>query len=454
MEDEQFSGSIGVDGYIRIGTGKNQLTLGASGGLLQVNSATQLPKILAPVASGCQPTSSTAAASGSFLGTNSRKQHYSPIPLSELRLSYGNFYNNNGQEDDSLVGDVAVDCAIEYPAGVYTPVYFQGKRVVTINPGGVAESDPVSVPIPANTQFFTRSYMQISSTTLQFPILGPAVQAQGEQAISETLANQDKTISGTITGGGYGFPPMRIRHLVARGTLVLGAVGDSIITGSGDTTDVYRGWFGIATAGVVCVQKVSLTSNRASFEASAVGRYRRWQLLENVNVAIDELGINDLSNSRTLAQIQADLLTVWQALNARGIKVWRTTIFPQTTSTDSWATTANQTVRAWETTRVSLNTWIRDGAPLASASNLTPVASGTTAALRAGSTGHPLSGYLETANQVEANAAGALTQNGGRWRVDLAVPTLDGTHPVTVLHTQIATVLTAAIPTFQAAVLA
>jgi hypothetical protein len=116
---------------------------------------------LAPVASGCQTTSSAAAASGTNLGTNIRKQHASPLPLSNIRLTYGNVYNNAGVEADTLVTACTVTAAVEYPATVYTPVYFSGKRAVTIDPGGFIESDPVPISIPANTQFFTRTHQEL-----------------------------------------------------------------------------------------------------------------------------------------------------------------------------------------------------------------------------------------------------------------------------------------------------
>jgi hypothetical protein len=115
------------------------------------------------------------------------------------------------------------------------------------------------------------------------------------------------------------------------------------------------------------------------------------------------LGTNDVG--RTLVQMQTDLTTIWTALSNRGMKVHAGTIPPGTTSTDSWATTANQTKKATEATRVAFNDWIR-----------------TTPA--------PLAGYVETADACET------ARNSGFWKVNGAAnyATTDGTHPTDVIH--------------------
>ncbi|HEY6019284.1 MAG TPA: SGNH/GDSL hydrolase family protein, partial [Candidatus Paceibacterota bacterium] len=55
-------------------------------------------------------------------------------------------------------------------------------------------------------------------------------------------------------------------------------------------------------------------------------------------------GLNDLSlGSRTKAQIEADIQTMLGQSNLTGKNTYKTTVGPRSTSTDSWATTANQT---------------------------------------------------------------------------------------------------------------
>jgi hypothetical protein len=77
---------------------------------------------------------------------------------------------------------------------------------------------------------------------------------------------------------------------------------------------------------------------------------------------IVQSGLNDLSlGSRTKAQIEADLQTIF-ALVA-GKRIYKTTITPRTTTTDAWATTANQTptVDGNMADLTGLNTDIRAG---------------------------------------------------------------------------------------------
>ena len=54
------------------------------------------------------------------------------------------------------------------------------------------------------------------------------------------------------------------------------------------------------------------------------------------------LGTNDLSGGLSAAQLQSSLLEIWAALAAQGCRVLVCTIPPHTNSTDTWATTTNQ----------------------------------------------------------------------------------------------------------------
>lgn len=117
--------------------------------------------------------------------------------------------------------------------------------------------------------------------------------------------------------------------------------------------------------------------------------------------------------------MQANLIMLWNQQNGYGQRVIQTTITPNTTSTDGWATTGNQTpVNATvESHRVQLNDWLRGGAPM---SGGLAVAVGTSGALLAGDTGHPLYGYWEITDNVES------ARNSGIWKAGY---TTDGLHP-------------------------
>lgn len=70
------------------------------------------------------------------------------------------------------------------------------------------------------------------------------------------------------------------------------------------------------------------------------------------------LGINDIHVGRTAAQIKADIVTAANSFPST-TKVYVGTVYPRTTSTDSWATTVNQTVDSGEAQRLALNALIR-----------------------------------------------------------------------------------------------
>jgi lysophospholipase L1-like esterase len=140
-----------------------------------------------------------------------------------------------------------------------------------------------------------------------------------------------------------------------------------------------------------------------------------------------ELGVNGLSAG--FATWSSHLLGTgtkgaWGSLAAFGVPIYQTTITPQTTSSDAWATVNNQTVASAgnETARLAANAWLRDGAPISAS----PAAGGTVAAvgasgvLRAGQTGHPLAGIIEVADLAES------ARDSGKWKAGY---TGDGTHP-------------------------
>jgi lysophospholipase L1-like esterase len=116
----------------------------------------------------------------------------------------------------------------------------------------------------------------------------------------------------------------------------------------------------------------------------------RGQLVPSYADIIVTYGRNDLTNGVELATLQSrfnTLVSDLRALNSSA-RIWSCTVFPKTSSTDTWQTEANQTVEAGtEAARVAFNEW-----------------------LRAGVSG--VYSNLDVASAVET------TSNGGKWRVD------------------------------------
>jgi lysophospholipase L1-like esterase len=300
---------------------------------------------------------------------------------------------------------------------------------VSIDAGGTVWSDPVSMAIPAATQFWTRTYVTVTAgqTWRSARQLNTALGEAGSASTSET----DLTTSGTISGSALGMAPCAIENLYVSDTQpVVLVTGDSIAYGAGDNTSTtpWGGFITRALEGVLPHQRVAMYGERLDHMFLNAFSRRRWPLATGCNIMLCEYPINDITLGTSLATIQSMLLTHWTNALSRGMRVWQTTITPVTTSTDSWATTANQTVVASNPVRILLNNWIRAGAPIDPTSKAA-VAVGTSGALLAGQSGHPLYGYFEIADLVET------ARDSGIWK---AAYTADGTHPTPTAHAAMA----------------
>lgn len=149
---------------------------------------------------------------------------------------------------------------------------------------------------------------------------------------------------------------------------------------------------------------------------SASNAAKRIALVQGMTSVIVSLGSNDVAQSRTLVQLQADSIAAWTALGAKGAKVFQCTITPKTTSTDAWATKANQTpVFAAGGVRDTYNDWLRAGA--------STVINGNTVTL--GMSGHPLTGVIDVSPAVE-DASDIHYWKSPSWTTDGAHPTAQG----------------------------
>lgn len=90
--------------------------------------------------------------------------------------------------------------------------------------------------------------------------------------------------------------------------------------------------------------------------------YTRMSLIQlgRFSSAIINNLINDITGGRSVAQIQADLTLVIRQLRGSGIRgVFVETVIPFPSSTDGYATLANQTAGAQNAVAQQINTWIR-----------------------------------------------------------------------------------------------
>jgi lysophospholipase L1-like esterase len=197
----------------------------------------------------------------------------------------------------------------------------------------------------------------------------------------------------------------------------VGIVGDSLMMGYLDTeVDSHKKGIGVRGAEYedVRYRRIPQGGDRMMYWTAA-NAAKRLALVQPATSVFCDLGSNDIANSRTLAQLQADAITTWTELGRQGARVFQMTILPKTTSTDSWATKANQTpvapAFAAGGVRQTFNAWLRAGA--------STVINGVTVTL--GMAGHPLSGVVDISSAVED------TTDSNYWKSPSW--TTDGGHP-------------------------
>ncbi len=137
---------------------------------------------------GTQVTSSAVATSAdvpiagsSVLPTNVSGSQYDTItatlpfvPASNstnLRAVFTNFYSaKNGSVLPENAGPpLTVRAALEYPAGVYYPIFYRGQRDAAVDPGGFIVTDPISVDVPAGAVAWIRYRATRTSGTAGIP---------------------------------------------------------------------------------------------------------------------------------------------------------------------------------------------------------------------------------------------------------------------------------------------
>ena len=302
---------------------------------------------------------------------------------------------------------------------------------------------------PNPAKLYVKTYLTVTSGQT-WPTHAPVGSGAVNMGFTSSGGTSETDLTGSTTQvtGTYtrSFAPVAVlADYVPSTTPRVAVIGDSIAAGQGDTT--YGGFVLRAIYGVLPHMRVAVSGSRVQhFIDPNLGR-RRGRLTRGCNVAISNFGTNDIyTDSRTLAQVQADCLALWTWAVARGMPVYQTTLLPQSSTTDSYATLGNQTTRTGNTTRVSFNNWVRAGAPIDSTTKAA-VAVGTSGALVAGATGHPLKGYFETADLVES------ARDSGKWIVTGAAnyATSDGTHPSAALHAILAAAIDTAALTAAAA---
>lgn len=410
--------NVAAPGFRRIGTAATAAVATAVTGSVALCGpaprAVYDPRALI-VASNRQIMPMNGLSSGSSQFTSYRSAHWTlkDARVGALRLVFANSQLTITGEIDGQ-DDYTVKASLEYN-GTTVPVYFGGQRTGTVKIGTHIVSDPVGISIPADTQFWVRTFAGVDTLGKKWPVGPTANTAIGEGYIGTTDHTDNVAFTGFLSASL--FQPAAILATATAAVPSFVMIGSSSAYGQGDTGNGVAPYYDYGYLSRFLSNRygyVKLTRASDALSFFLADHKRRLALLGTVRPThiIQQLGSNDLTSAATFATMQSRLQSAWDILASTGAKVIQATMTPVTSSTDAWATVAGQTPHSSNAVRVQINDWIR-------------------------SMPAPLSGVLEAADAVET------ARNSGYWKVDGTANkwTVDGTHVSPHGHAQTAALL-------------
>jgi hypothetical protein len=324
-----------------------------------------------------------------------------------LRVMYNNATLTSTGEATGNAAYTVAKAAIEYN-GVSYPILFGGARDKALALDAQVLSDPVVVSIPANTQFWIRTYVTVAVLGEKWPVGTTLNTALGETYATSDIADGTTTPTLQAASGLY---PSAILGLTAEDAPHVLMIGSSSGYGQGDTVEAPSydlGYLSRALSNEYCYSKLTRASTSLNMFLTTAGYTRQLRHILEVKPThiIQQLGSNDLTGGASLATMQSRLTEMRDILSSTGAKVYQCTATPVTTSSDNWATLAGQTLASSNTIRLATNEWIKS----------LPTST--------------LSGYIDCCKFVETSP------DQGYWKTDgnASTYTTDGTHLTQFAH--------------------
>jgi lysophospholipase L1-like esterase len=269
---------------------------------------------------------------------------------------------SGGEYVPSPTGTMTLTASVSQSSNFYQATK-NGSASFTVASNATLFTDPVSCEIASGTPLFVRWFMQMGAGN-KWPRGYQCFSGVRADNITEGTALTDLTMGGAMSfssGADYGISGLL--GITQTPKLAIACIGDSIMWGQGDdatglatptslTGDGNGNWGWLQRAAfnsnVPCLV-LARSGDQASLNLAPNCKKRR--LLTGpsgpiVDWVVLMLGVNDATNGQTYTQLKTNLTSIITALHNHGVKVCLCTISPRTTSTDSWATTANQTMSA------------------------------------------------------------------------------------------------------------
>ena len=349
-----------------------------------------------------------------------------------IDLTFANFYMANTGVETNNASTVTIKVSVYKQGDAFvTPVFFNGARTYAMTAGEIVTSDkiPVSLKHGVDTGIFVRVWVSVATTSdtictsfIQNTKAFPTTTDQWSTYRSVNVANtftDDITTNWTKDLGQNEFAPVLVRGWSVDGGAIpsVVVVGSSSAQGVGDAQQApyyVPGYLArsLCAAKIPYINCSETGETAANFLGDGAAKRRKLISLCNATHSINTYGSNDVGAGATYADVVTRLQRIEKVLRGFGTEPYFCTYTPGTSSTDSWATVANQTVQS--PIRHQLSDWLRD-----------------------------LSGF--NVIDLEAVSDSGLASDSmytGKWRIDLGQPTTDGLHGAAVMHTAIAASIT------------
>lgn len=331
-------------------------------------------------------TKTTANAQPGLFRFDARAKCFGPsVSISQIQIGFLGSLIQPGGVEVALGNDYGVEAAIELVTSptVSEVASFSGQQYGICPNNGFILSDVMNISVPADGVFFYRDSKIIDAPSYILPSVDVTTwgntgvgdfQAMSAAVVSQVAATGTMTTPSGGTTANSGSPPFLIIGVPASPIPSVVFIGDSIATGKGDTAASAFGSLGYISRGLEAVnghtvpsQKISVGSDSYVFNTIQKAPRKR-NIIQYATHVIIQLGTNDVASAVTLATIQGQLNQLMTDIKSmtgpygKAPKIAVCCLLPETTSTDTWMTAANQTPVAGFTSggvRDTYNTWIK-----------------------------------------------------------------------------------------------
>jgi hypothetical protein len=340
------------------------MRLGLGLGLTRpLGSGGGVAKRMSVVATRAQQPRELLGAAGEIM---TRSGHFLTDNVDSIQLVFANW---RGDEQPASASTATLYASVEYPVGSASkPVTFGGQAFWSAPSGGYIISDPISIPgATAGQPIAIRNWYSSAGGfpyhTNSLPGINGIDACNYANGVG-SVANQTNDNSTVVNkSDGVQLRPLAIIGLTNK--RVVGVTGDSCGFGVGESATDSFGTMGEICRSLNDVVHINWSvpggSAGAMFNGNAFAANFQQRALFMQNWCTDSVfqyGRNDMNAGTTAAQLDA-LYAKFVSL-LPGISCTPVTVgMSFTSSTDSWATLANQTVAAFEAQRLAYNTLVR-----------------------------------------------------------------------------------------------